>query len=118
MTTAFAFVRTAPPPFPLLEKKLEKAVAFTGNPTWPVPMKSEKSEGAFAAVNPSENDCVVIVGSMKFGLVFGSSEDQVPLCSVKLTKSTGCLVPGAPKICVVPLGPKSVTVGPSVNCAL
>ena len=45
-------------------------------------------------------------------------DDQVPLDSVSCTRSTGCLVAGAPKICVVPLGPKSVTVGPSVNDAL
>ena len=42
-------------------------------------------------------------------------DDQVPLDSVSCTRSTGCLVAGAPKIGVVPLGPKSVTVGPSVN---
>ena len=113
-----ASVRTAPPPLPLLEKKLEKAVAVTGRSTVPVPIKSEKSEGASAAVSPSENDCVVIVGGMKLGFVIGSIDDQVPLDSVICTKSTGCLVAGPPKICVVPSGPKSVTLGPSVNDAL
>src|SRR5271166_4878428 len=80
-------------------------------------MKSGNSEGASAAVSLSENDCVVIVGGMKFGFVIGNRESQVPLDSVICTKSTGCLVASAPKICVVPLGPKSVMVGPSVNIA-
>ena len=64
MTTALAFVRTAPPPFALFEKKLEKAVAATGKSTSPLPMKSENSDGASTAVSVSENDCSVIVGGM------------------------------------------------------
>ena len=109
MTLALAFVVTSPVPLLLLEEKLEKAVAVTGRSTLPVPMKLENS--ASAAVSVSENDWVVIVGGMKCGSVIGNSEDQVPLGSVNCTKSTGCIA--APKICVVPLGPKNVTVGPT-----
>ena len=61
---ALAFVKTAPPPFPLLEKKLEKAVAVTGRSTVPVPMNSENSEAESAAVSVRVNVCAVIVGGM------------------------------------------------------
>ena len=83
----------------------------------PVPIKSEKSDEALSAVNERENDCSVTDGGMKCGSVIGSSDDQVPLDSVICTKSTGCRVAGAPKI-DAPLGPNSVTLGPSVKSAL
>ena len=75
---AFALVMTAPPPLPVLEKKLEKAVALTGRSTVPVPMNSENREGVSAAVSVRVNDCCVIVGGMKLGLVIGSSDEKVP----------------------------------------
>ena len=78
---------------------------MTGRSTVPVPMKSENSEPAFAGSSVREYDASVIVGRMKLGLVTGSNEENVPLDLVNSTKSTGCVVAGAPKIWVLPLGP-------------
>jgi hypothetical protein len=105
VTMALALLRTPPPPLPLLECMLELAVAVTGRSIVPVPMNCVNTEPALEAVRLREYVCSVIVGGMKFGSVFGSIDDHVPLDSVNFTKSTGCRVPGAPKICETPSEP-------------
>jgi hypothetical protein len=60
-------------------------------------MKDARSAAAEES-SVREYDCWVNVGGIKWGSVTGSSDDHVPPVDwVICTKSTGCLVPGAPK---------------------